>query len=99
MTLDGLRRRARVTVDAAKRLLGGLGTAVLALPLLFWLLVVAVTSLAGVGLVFAPSAARAVRAVADRERARLSRWGPEIIGPGPLPSGLHAWTDPALWRE
>jgi signal transduction histidine kinase len=99
MTLDGLRRRTHVAVDALERLVGGLGTAVLALGLLLWLLVVAVTSLSGVGLVFAPSAARAVRAVADRERARLSRWGPEIIGPEPLLPGLQAWRDPAVWRE
>ncbi|MCY1137689.1 sensor domain-containing protein [Actinoplanes sp. Pm04-4] len=99
MTLDGLRRRTHAAVDALERLVGGLGTAVLALALVFWLFIVALTSLAGVGLVFAPSAAKAVRAVADRERARLSRWGPEIIGPEPLLSGLHAWTDKALWRE
>ncbi|MCM4081997.1 sensor histidine kinase [Paractinoplanes hotanensis] len=99
MTLDGLRRRTHAAVDALERLVGGLGTAVLALALLFWLFIVAVTSLAGVGLVFAPTAARAVRAVADRERARLSRWGPEIVGPEPLAPGLRAWSDPAVWRE
>ncbi|MCO8273601.1 sensor domain-containing protein [Actinoplanes sp. TRM 88003] len=99
MTLDGLRRRTRVTVDAAKRLLGGLGTAALALPLLGWLIIAALTSLSGIGLVFAPSVAQGVRAVANRERARLSRWGPEVIGPAPLKPGLHAWTDRALWRE
>jgi len=99
MTLDGLRRRTHAAVDALERLVGGLGTAVLALALLFWLFIVALTSLAGVGLVFAPTAARAVRAVADRERARLSRWGPEIIGPEPLAPGLHAWSDRAVWRE
>jgi signal transduction histidine kinase len=99
MTLDGLRRRTHAAVDALERLVGGLGTAVLALALLLWLFIVAVTSLAGVGLVFAPTAARAVRAVADRERARLSRWGPEIVGPEPLAPGLRAWSDPAVWRE
>nr|WP_221376978.1 sensor domain-containing protein [Actinoplanes polyasparticus] len=99
MTLDGLRRRTHAAVDALERLVGGLGTAVLALALLFWLFIVAVTSLAGVGLVFAPTAVRAVRAVADRERARLSRWGPEIVGPEPLAPGLRAWSDPAVWRE
>src|SRR5690606_16189265 len=40
------------------------------------------------------------RAVADRERTRLSRWGPEIIGPAPLPAGLRAAArDRAVRRE
>jgi signal transduction histidine kinase len=43
---------------------------------------------------------RGVRAVADRERARLSRRGPEIIGPEPLPDGVRAaLTDRAVLRE
>jgi hypothetical protein len=53
-----------------------------------------------IGLVLAPTVPRIVRAVADRERARLSRWGPEIIGAEPLPAGLPAaLTDPAVRRE
>ncbi|WP_250001512.1 sensor histidine kinase [Actinoplanes sp. M2I2] len=99
MIVDALRRRVYAAVDTLERLVGGLGTAVLALALMVWVGVVAVTSLAGVGLVLAPSAARGVRAVADRERARLSRWGPEIIGPEPLRPGLRAWRDPVVWRE
>jgi signal transduction histidine kinase len=82
--------RVRTSVDALEHLVGGLGTAILALAALIWLLAVAVSCLVGVGLVLAPSALRVVRAVADRERARLSRWGPEVIDPGPLPPGLRA---------
>ncbi len=99
MTGDGLRRRAHAAVDALERLVGGLGTGILALAMLLGVFAVAASSLVGVGLVAAPVTARGLRAVADRERARLSRWGPEIIGPEPLPPGLRAWRDPALWRE
>ncbi|GAA0516586.1 hypothetical protein Ade02nite_25270 [Paractinoplanes deccanensis] len=91
--------RARAAVDALERLVGGLGTAVLALGTLVWVLGVAAASLVGVGLPFVHSAARAVRASAGRERARLSRWGPEIIEPEPLLPGLRAVRDPAVWRE
>ncbi|MFF5080370.1 sensor histidine kinase [Actinoplanes sp. NPDC000266] len=91
--------RARAAVDALERLVGGLGTAILAIGALIWVAAVAVTSVIGVGLPFVHSAARAVRAAADRERARLSRWGPEIIEPDPLPPGLRAARDPVVWRE
>ena len=61
-----------------------------------WLIVTALACLVGVGLLLVPAALRALRAVADRERARLSRWGPEIIGPEPVPAGLRAAVaDPA----
>ena len=90
----GLRRyvveRVRTSVDAIEHLVGGLGTAVLALATLIWVLAVAAACLAGVGLVLVPTTLSMVRSVADRERARLSRWGPEIIGPEPLPDGLRA---------
>lgn len=99
MTADALRQRARAAVDALERLLSGLGTAILALGTLIWCVVVLVTCAVGIGLLLAPSAAHAVRAVADRERSRLSRRGPEILGPAPLLPGLRAWRDPALWRE
>ncbi|GAA5043599.1 signal transduction histidine kinase [Thermocatellispora tengchongensis] len=93
--------RARQALDALEHLVGGLGTSILALVMLFWLALTAVSCLVGVGLLLVPSALRAVRIVADRERGRLSRWGPqEIIGPGPVPSGLRAaLADPAVWRE
>jgi signal transduction histidine kinase len=92
--------RARTTLDALEHLAGGLGTAILALVALLWLVAVAVACLAGVGLLLAPSALRAVRAIADRERARLSRWGPEVVGPEPAPTRLRAAiADPATRRE
>ncbi|KAB1945583.1 sensor histidine kinase [Micromonospora sp. ALFpr18c] len=93
-------RRIRVVVDAIERLVGGLGTAVLALGALLWALIVAVACLAGVGLLAAPGALRAVRAVADRERARLSRRGTPIPAPGPVPLGLRAAVrDPFVRRD
>ncbi|TYC14445.1 sensor histidine kinase [Actinomadura syzygii] len=93
-------RRARAVLDALEHLVGGLGTALLAFVAMAWVTSVAVLCLAGVGLLLAPSALRGVRAVASRERARLSRWGPEIIGPGPVPSRLSAaLADPAVPRE
>ncbi|GGP73309.1 histidine kinase [Streptomyces calvus] len=92
--------RARAALDALEHLVGGMGTGLLALLALLWLTLTAVTCLLGVGLVLLPSALHAVRAVADRERARLSRWGPELIGPAPLPAGLRAaLADRAVRRE
>jgi signal transduction histidine kinase len=76
--------RARAVLDALEHLAGGLGTALLAVAALAWLLVTAALCLVGVGFLLMPSTLRLVRAVADRERARLSRWGREIIGPVPL---------------
>ena len=83
-------RSARATFDAVEHLVGGLATAILALLALVWLVVTALMCAVGVGLLVAPASLRALRVVADRERARLSRWGPEIIGPPPVPAGLRA---------
>ena len=92
--------RGRAVLDALEHLAGGLGTVVLALVVLLWLAVVAVTCLVGVGLLLVPAALRALRAVADRERARLSRWGPEVIGPEPARRRLRAaLADPTARRE
>ncbi|WAL63795.1 sensor histidine kinase [Amycolatopsis cynarae] len=92
--------RVRIALDALDHLVGGLGTSVLALATLFFLLGTAVLSLVGVGMVLAPTTLRMLRVVADRERARLSRRGPEIIGPEPLPDTLHAaLRDSTVWRE
>jgi signal transduction histidine kinase len=92
MTIDGsagrrhyMLGRARVAVDGLEHLVGGLGTALLALAGLLWVLVVALTCVVGVGVRLIPSAAYVTRAVADRERGRLSRWGPEIFSAGPPP--------------
>ncbi|MEU4398152.1 sensor histidine kinase [Micromonospora orduensis] len=87
-------------VSAVRHLVGGLGTAVLALGALLWTLAVGVACLVGVGLWAAPGALRVVRAVADRERARLSRLGAPIPAPGPVPAGLRAAVrDPFVRRE
>jgi signal transduction histidine kinase len=86
--------RARKAVDALERVVGGLGTAVLALGAILGVLV------AVVAVPLLPGALGVVRAVADRERVRLSGWGPEIVGPGPVPSGLRAaLRDPDVPRE
>ena len=104
MGVTRLRRLAgearRSTLRALRDLLIGLGTALLAACVLAWLLAVAVTSLIGIGLPLIPSALRALHAVADLERRRLSRHGPEVLSPGPLPVRWRAaWTDEATRRE
>jgi signal transduction histidine kinase len=82
--------RAEAAQQAIERLAAGLGTAVLAGGALVLVLVTAVLCLAGVDLFLVPAALRAVRVVADRERIRLSRWGPEILGPEPVPASARA---------
>lgn len=44
--------------------------------------------LVGVGFLLAPHVVKLVHVIADRERPRLSRFGPELIGPGPGPAVL-----------
>lgn len=96
----GVAVRARNALDALEHLVGGLGTALLALLTTLWLALTAAACLVGVGLRLLPSALHAVRAVADRERGRLSRWGPKIVGPAPPPDGLRAMLgDRAVRRE
>ncbi len=92
--------RTRAALDALEHLAGGLGTALLALAALAWLLGTAALCLVGVGVLLLPTALRLVRAVADRERARLSRWGRPIISPEPLPARLReALAQGAVRRE
>ncbi|GIE36691.1 histidine kinase [Actinoplanes italicus] len=92
--------RIRIAVDALEHLVGGLGTAVLALATLMWLFVVLVLCVGGVGIFLIPAALRTVRSSADRERSRLSRWGPEILGPPELSDRTAtAIRDPAVRRE
>jgi signal transduction histidine kinase len=92
--------RARAVLDALEHLVGGLGTAILALAALLWLVLVALSCVVGVGLLLAPTVPRVVHAIAERERARLSRWGPEIIGPEPAPVRVRAaMADPAVRRD
>lgn len=90
---------------AVERLAGGLGTALLALVTLAGVIVVGAASLLGVGLLFLPLALSASRAVADRERRRLNRWGFEVISPYPALLDEHgtrlraALADPATRRD
>ncbi|MEU8189364.1 sensor histidine kinase [Micromonospora carbonacea] len=92
--------RVRLSVDALERLVGGLGTAVLALSTLALLTVTALACLVGVGLPAVPYALRALRAVADRERDRLSRAGPVIAAGLPTPQTLRsAVADRTVRRE
>jgi signal transduction histidine kinase len=92
--------RIRAAVDALEHLVGGLSTAVLALAALFCLFSVLALSVGGVGILLVPSALRAVRSVADRERGRLSRWGPDVLSPPPVPDhAISALRDPAVRRE
>jgi signal transduction histidine kinase len=82
--------RARAAVDGLEHLVGGLGTALLALAGLLWVIVVALACVVGVGVRLIPSAAYVTRSVTERERARLSGWGPEVIGAGPAPEQWRA---------
>lgn len=92
--------RGRVVLDALEHLVGGLGTALPAFVVLVWLLLVALLCAVGLGFLLAPTLPRLVRAPAERERARLSRWGPEVIAMGAAPSGVRAaLADPVMRRE
>jgi Putative sensor len=85
---------------ALEQLAGGLGTALLALAVLTWFVAVALGCLVGVGLLAVPGALRLLRSLADRERERLSRWGPDVVAPGPAPTRLRvALADPMVRRE
>ncbi|GAA1640612.1 sensor histidine kinase [Actinoplanes couchii] len=92
--------RLRIAVDGLEHIVGGLGTALLALVALAWTVLVLLAVPVGVGLLLVPTVPRVLRAVADRERARLTRWGPPVVGPPPLPEGIRdALRDPAVRCE
>lgn len=92
--------RVRAGLDALDRLAGGFGTAAFCVITVLLLLVTASLSLVGVGLVLAPGTLRMLRVVADRERLRLSRWGPEVLGAEPVPARLRdAVRDAAVQQE
>jgi signal transduction histidine kinase len=78
-------QRLWASLDAAARLIGGLGTAVLAVAVLLWSGVVVLLCFVGVGVLLVPSALRALRAVANRERERL-----DVLDPGPVPHQARA---------
>lgn len=95
-----LRARLRAVIAALEHLVGGLGTAVLALVALLVLALSLLLCLVGVGLVLVPSAVRFAHVVAERERARLSAWGPAVISPGAVPRRLRDLVrDPTVHRE
>ncbi|WP_234436908.1 sensor histidine kinase [Streptomyces maremycinicus] len=101
---EGLKDIALRTLSAAgeaiAQLASGLRTALLALFLLLWLAVAAVTSVVGAGLLMAPPLLRALHALAGRERGRLARRGPEVAAPEPPPTRLRAaLVDPTTRRE
>ncbi|MFB4306835.1 sensor histidine kinase [Actinomadura sp. GTD37] len=93
-------RRARAVLDALDHLIQGMGTALLSFAALLSVLLIVLLCAVGVGLVLAPALPRVVRAIAERERTRLSRWGPEMITLGPAPGrGRAVLGDRALRRE
>ncbi|MGP2439350.1 sensor histidine kinase [Streptomyces sp. JW3] len=93
-------RALRDARAAVAQLAGGLGTAVPALAVLLLTAVAAVTAPLGVGLLAGRAVPRALHALARRERARLGRFGPEVIAPEPPPVRLRAaLADPVTRRE
>ncbi|MFI1993442.1 sensor histidine kinase [Actinoplanes sp. NPDC020271] len=92
--------RLRDGVSGLKHVVGGLGTSALALAILVGMVVVFAACLVGIGLLVVPGILRGVRFAADQERARLTRWGPALIGPPPLPPTIReALRDSAVRRE
>ncbi|WP_079188897.1 sensor histidine kinase [Streptomyces kebangsaanensis] len=97
---DGAEGPLSAAGAALAQLASGLNTALPALLVLLGVAVAAVTSLIGVGLLLAPAVLQALHALAGRERVRLSRWGPEVIGPQAPPTRLRlALVDPTTRRE
>ena len=97
---EHLRGLVRTRWAALRRLASGLGTASAALLLVLAGLVVALLCVVGIGLPAVTPVLRGVRSLADRERARLSRSGPDLVPAGPLPGRLRAAVpDPMLRRE
>ncbi|MEV8440713.1 sensor domain-containing protein [Actinosynnema sp. NPDC051121] len=90
-----VRERLRSTLDAIVRLLGGFGTALLALAVLVWISVVGLLSCVGAGVLLVPSALRTLRSVANRERVRL-----DVLAPDAVPQQVRAaLRDVAVRRE
>ncbi|MCR3752933.1 sensor histidine kinase [Lentzea californiensis] len=88
-------QRLWASLDTVARLIGGLGTALLAVAVLVWIGVVVLLSCVGIGILLVPSALRLLRAVANRERARL-----DVLDPGPVPREARAAVrDVAVRRE
>jgi len=97
---DNVVRALSAAGIAIAQLASGLNTAFLAVLVLLWLAVTAVTSLVGVGLLMVPAVLRALHSLAGQERERLGRWGPEVVAPEPPPTQLRAaLVDPTTRRE
>lgn len=93
-------RRLRALVRSVRQLIGGTGTAALALGVAVAAVLTAVLCVVGIGFLVAPAVLRAIRWTADVERARLNRWGSEIVAPVPVPAGLrNALADEAIRRD
>ncbi|MFG1926524.1 sensor histidine kinase [Cryptosporangium sp. NPDC048952] len=95
-----LGRAASRGLTGLEQLIGGFGTAVVALLLLMVIVVTAVASLAGVGLLAVPVVARTVRSLANRERHRLARYDVDLPELDPPTRGVRgALADLSLRRE
>ncbi|MEU8718647.1 sensor domain-containing protein [Streptomyces sp. NPDC048663] len=90
----------KAALSALRQLVSGLRTAILALLVLLFLAICTLTAPVGAGLLLAPAVLHAMHALAGMERARLARWGLEVISPEPPPTGLLvALIDPTTRRE
>jgi signal transduction histidine kinase len=104
-TRSGVRGVAGALAGRAGRsvrvLVGGLGTGLLAAGVFVLVAATAVSCLVGVGLLLALPMLRLVRALAERERRRLSRHGAALASPyQDLPNGIRAaLADPATRRD
>lgn len=93
-------RRLRRAVDALEQILTGLATGVLAMLALVVVLAVTALCLVGVGFWLIPVAMRILRAVANRERARLSGWYRPLPAAGRPPVEVRAAVrEPVVHRE
>ncbi|MGI5268026.1 sensor histidine kinase [Nonomuraea sp. CA-218870] len=97
----------RNAVEALDRLAGGLGTAVLAFATVACWVIAGTAALFWVGLPLLPAVLSMTRAVADKERARLGRWGEPVLSPYQTAIEHLSWQealraarrDPATWRD
>lgn len=82
------------------QLIGGLGTALLAMLLLAVLASSWILCVVGIGFLTLPACLRGIRPLADRERRRLTRRGDPIVSPAaPVPAPRDHLADPAARRE
>lgn len=90
----------RLAVTSFKQVVGGLCSAAFAMMLLAALATSWILCVVGIGFLVLPLCLRAVRPLADRERARLTRWGDPIASPAaPVPAPRDHLVDPTARRE